>query len=261
MEPMAQIPDAFADLAAAVVKAAEADERILGITVNGSAATGGTDEYSDLDLVIVSTDEAHRALLGEAKEFAAGLGELLTAFTGEHVGEPRVLITLYGSPPRHVDLKFVGVSDLDHRVEDGVVLWERGSAVTKGLANGLAEWPQADPQWIEDRFWVWVHYVGAKIGRGELFEAVDALTMMRGSALAPLAIAGRVDRPAGVRRIERIRPDLVLALAATVPTAERDACLRALDATVELYRQLRDTSAVEARSAAEEVAVAYVRSL
>lgn len=261
MEPMAQIPDAFADLAAAVVDAAEADERILGITVNGSAATGGTDEYSDLDLVIVSTDEGHRALLAEAKTFAAGLGELLAAFTGEHVGEPRVLITLYGSPPRHVDLKFVSVSDLDHRVEDGVVLWEREDAVTKALANGVAVWPKADPQWIEDRFWVWVHYVGAKIGRGELFEAVDALTMMRGSALAPLAIAGRVDRPAGVRRIERIRPDLVPALEATVATASREDCLRALGATVELYRQLRDPSTVEVKTAAEEVAVAYVRAL
>ena len=32
-------------------------------------------------------------------------------FTGEHVGESRVLICLYGPPLLHVDLKFVSLSD------------------------------------------------------------------------------------------------------------------------------------------------------
>ncbi|MER7057532.1 MULTISPECIES: hypothetical protein [unclassified Streptomyces] len=27
-----------------------------------------------------------------------------------------------------------------------------------------------DLQWIEDRFWIWVHYGATKLGRGELFE-------------------------------------------------------------------------------------------
>jgi hypothetical protein len=186
---------------------------------------------------------------------------MLTAFTGEHVGEPRLLITLYDAPVRHVDLKFVGLSDLDHRAEDGVVVWERGDAVTKALSRTPAIWPRRDPQWIEDRFWVWVHYVAAKIGRGELFDAIDALTWIRGTAIAPLAVGARVDRPSGVRRIERIRPDLVPALTATVAAPTRDDSLRALAATVELYRQLRDPAAVEVRSAAEKAAVAYADAL
>jgi hypothetical protein len=49
--------------------------------------------------------------------FAGALGPLLSAFTGDHVGEPRLLICLYGPPLLHVDLKFVTPADLAERVE------------------------------------------------------------------------------------------------------------------------------------------------
>ena len=69
------------------------------------------------------------------------LGPLLACFTGEHVGEPRLLIALYGPPLLHVDLKFVAERDLDVRVEDGRVLWQRDGALDRALAprrGGLA---------------------------------------------------------------------------------------------------------------------------
>ena len=74
--------------------------------------------------------------------FAAGLGLLLACFTGEHVGEPRLLIALYGPPPLHVDLKFVADRDLDDRVEDGLVLWQRDGAVEAALRRAEAVWPR-----------------------------------------------------------------------------------------------------------------------
>ena len=92
-----------------LLAACRADPRILGVTLAGSAATGQMDEFSDVDTVIVSTDESHAELLAGAPAFAASIGPLLAAFTGEHVGEPRLLIALYGPPLLHVDLKFVGL--------------------------------------------------------------------------------------------------------------------------------------------------------
>ncbi|HWM36902.1 MAG TPA: hypothetical protein VNS49_07270, partial [Streptomyces sp.] len=84
----------------------------------------------------------------------------------------------------------------------------------------------------------------------------DALTMIRSAALAPLVTGGKVAKPAGVRRIERISPAHVTALEQTVAVPSHDDCLRALRATVELYRQLRETAGaaygVERRTAAEE---------
>jgi hypothetical protein len=107
-----------------------------------------------------------------------------------------------------------------------------------------------------------VHYVTAKIARGELFEAVDGLTAMRSLALAPLATAGRTDKPAGVRRLEQLAPEHLEAFSATVPVATRADCIRALWATIDLYRRLRDQAdemaagrQVLRRSAAEAAVV------
>ena len=104
----------------AVIAAIKDDPRVVGLTAGGSAVTGTMDEFSDLDLVVICCDEHQPELLAGAPAFAAGLGPLLACFTGEHVGEPRLLVALYGPPPVHVDLKFVADSQLDQRVENGL---------------------------------------------------------------------------------------------------------------------------------------------
>jgi len=236
------------------------DPRIAGLLLAGSSATGEMDEFSDIDTVIVSTDESHPALLAGAQELAASLGPLLAAFTGEHVGEPRLLIALYGPPLLHVDFKFVGLSDLAVRVEDGVIAWERDGLVSAALAGSAAVWPMPDPQWLEDRFWVWVHYCAAKIGRGELFECLDGLSMIRGLVLGPLLAVRAGARPQGARRLERLAPEDVPALAATVGDHSVAGCADALRAAIALYRELRDP-AVERREEAEEASVAYLEEV
>ncbi len=117
----------------------------------------------------------------------------------------------------HVDLKFITAEDLRDRVEDGAVLWQRNDSVDQVLAASAAQWPQPDPQWIEDRFWVWVHYTAVKIARGELFEALGALSAVRSAAIAPLAVRGRTPKPSGVRRqLETLAPELVPEFSETV---------------------------------------------
>jgi hypothetical protein len=140
------------------------------------------------------------------------------------------------------------------------VLWQRDDTVDRVRQESTAAWPQPDVQRIEDQFWVWVHYVAVKIQRGEIFEAIEGLGMMRSSAIAPLAGLGRTGRPAGVRRLETIAPELVPELRETVPTADRDDCLRALRASIEVYRKIRETSGVQTdrRTAAEEAALAFL---
>jgi len=58
---------------------------------------------------------------------------LLAAFPGDHVGEPRLLICLYGPPLLHVDLKFMSTDEFLHRVEDPMVLWDRAGALRAAL--------------------------------------------------------------------------------------------------------------------------------
>lgn len=259
-----RLPAPHARFLAAAVPGLAADPRVVGVAAGGSYAAGDVDEFSDLDLVVGIEPAAYDMVMAERRAIAARLGPLLVAFTGEHVGEPRLLICLYGPPLLHVDLKFVRVEDAAARVEDPIVLWERDGRLAAALAAGVARYPEPDMQAIEDRFWTLTHYIAGKAGRGELLEAVDALSFVRSLALGPMALAIRGARPTGVRKIERVAPDLAARLASTVAPCDADACLAALEEAIVLYRELRDAvgaPGLRRHVDAEAAAVAYVREL
>ena len=120
---------------------------------------------------------------------------VVIGFTGEHVCEPRLVITLVGPPLLHVDFKFVCVSDFAERDEKPVILWDRDGSLAHTRSGPPPARAPLDLQWIEDRFWVWVHYGATKLGRGELFEVVSFLNYLREAVLAPL-ITHRMGAPA-----------------------------------------------------------------
>jgi len=222
------------------------------------------DEHSDLDLVIAVEEASRDAVMAERFELARSLGPLLTAFTGEHVGAPRLLICFYGPPILHVDLKFVTVDEAAPRVDENRVLFDRGGRLAAALATHEPSYPQPDLQWIEDRIWGWVHYLGGKIARGELFEAIDGLGYIRARVLGPLILAEHGAQPNGVRRIESAAPALVGPLRDTVPIHDARSCRLALDATIALYRALRARAATDAlvrRSDAERESIAFLDTL
>jgi predicted nucleotidyltransferase len=240
------------------------DSRIVAVAAGGSFLSDTVDEYSDLDLVIVIEPSALESLMPQRQQFAERLGLLLAAFTGEHVGEPRLLICLYDDPLLHVDLKFVSLSDASDRVEDPFILWERDGRLTEVLQERAAVFPEPKPQWIEDRFWVWVYYIGGRIGRGELFEAHDSLGLLRMWVLGPMALQAQGARPAGVRRIEKYAPQYAKAMKATVGRYDGVSCVKALYASVELYRTLREQLAnrdLERRTGAEQAVTKYLEQI
>ncbi|HZV85792.1 MAG TPA: nucleotidyltransferase domain-containing protein, partial [Brevundimonas sp.] len=103
------------------------DRRILGVLMTGSLASGAADRFSDLDLVVVVSPDDNASMMADRRAIAAGLGDLLSCFTGEHVGEPRLLICLYkvdgGDGVIHVDLKVITPDDLAARVDEPIVLY------------------------------------------------------------------------------------------------------------------------------------------
>ena len=238
----------------------QADARLLGVAAGGSFIRGQLDEYSDIDLVLVYREDASPTA-SERMEIARGLGALLVAFTGEHVGEPRLLICLYGPPLLHVDLKFVALKEFGARVEDPRILWERDGKLAEVLRSTPAHWPEPDPQWLEDRFWVWTHYAATKLGRGELFDVLDMLGFLLAVVLGPLAMKEQGRRPQGTRRLETQAAQWVPALKETVATHDARSCATGLRAAVRLYRELRERIApanLERRKEAEAEAVRYL---
>lgn len=253
------LPEAHRRFIAHALEVFRLDARIVGVTAAGSFLTGQMDEFSDVDLVVVTEPEQQDAVMRERTAIAGRLGHLLAGFSGEHVGEPRVFICLYDAPLLHVDLKFVSLSDVHLRVEEPAVLWERDGRVTAALAQGEGRYPQPDLAWIEARFWIWMHYGAGKIGRGELFEALDLISFVRSTVLGPLALQRAGARPQGVRKIELHDSGFAAALEATVARYDALDCLRALEACIGLYRELRGgTPRVDAKADAEAAATAYV---
>ncbi len=238
----------------AVVTSAAADPRVIGVLAVGSAATASMDRYSDLDFMVVGRDDCLLDLRRDAKEFAARIGPLLSAFTGEHVREPGLLLCLYGPPPVRVDINFLADRDLDRRVENGRILWQRDGQIDAALGRTPANWPSTGPQWMEDRFWTWIFNGATKLGRGELFACLEEVAFLRRVVLAPLIAQSRGFRPSGVRRIEQIAPDLVPDLQETVGDYSPSGCARALLATVTLYRLLREEHPDLAHQEAAEAA-------
>lgn len=240
MANVTNLPDRHRTFLEQALPALERDVRLAGVAAAGSFVTGGMDEFSDVDLVIAVDPAAYDEVMADRQQIAAGLGNLLAAFTGEHVGEPRVLICLYGPTPLHVDLKFVRLDEAGDRVEDPVVLLDRDGRLAEVLGGSDAEHPQPDLQWIEDRFWIWIHYGASKAGRGELFEAHDFLAYLRMQVLGPLALLASGAQPTGVRKIEASAPTYVEQLRATIGAYDADACLAALEVSADLYLGLRE---------------------
>jgi hypothetical protein len=237
---------------------------LCGLAAGGSMVSSRLDEYSDLDLIVAVAEAASPLGTSDRMEIARRLGTLLAAFTGDHVHEPRLLICLYGPPLLHVDLKFLPTKQLNPRVEDPIVFWDRDGEVRRVLGSASAAYPPPDLQWIEDRFWVWVHYGAAKIGRGELLEAVDVLGSLRRFVLGPLALERGGKRPDGVRRVEELPRKSLLDLESTVATCDSSSCWQALSRAIAVYREERNghaPSALLRRTAAEAAAVGYVEEV
>jgi hypothetical protein len=172
--------------------------------------------------------------------YAQKLGPLLSAFTGEHVGEPRLLICLYDHPLLHVDIKFVSLEEFKERVENPHILLDKEGVLQRIMEQTTPHFPQPDFQWIEDRFWTWIHYALLKVGRGEYMEAFDFLGYLRMVVLGPLLHLKNNNLPRGVRKVESTIPkqDLHL-LVGTLPSYTKPSLLSSLKNAVELYKSLR----------------------
>lgn len=233
----ASLPDAHRQFLARSLPVLQADTRVCAIYAGGSFARDTMDVYSDLDLLIVVAEHDLPQLRPEAQHIAARCGDLLAAFTGEHVGQPDLLICLFDQPLLHVDLKFASA------VAPGyTLLWSGQTEPAVALVSGGDGAPDLD--WIEARFWTWIHYGAGKIARGELLEAVDFLAFLRMSVLGPLALALYQAPAHGVRRVETaLPPALAARLAATVCSYDVRDCMRAFNAALDLYLALRERHA------------------
>lgn len=235
------LPESHALFLDHVRAAVVGDERLSALLIGGSYIHGGLDVHSDLDFVIVAQDEYYADVMAARMDFAEALPDFLTAFTGEHVGEPRLLICLYGPPLLHIDLKFVLAADLDRQIEQRAVLYARDPQdIARRTGAAVVSWPNLPPDWFEARAWIWLHYAATKLARGELYEAIGMLAFFRDQVLGPLLCrrAGLSQR--GVRRLEAFGLDPDGRLADTLAGHDAGSVRAAILSAIDLYLALRD---------------------
>jgi hypothetical protein len=250
-------PTAHQSFVRRAIERLAADARFVGLAAAGSWAENTMDEFSDLDLVLAIETACADEVMAQRHAIAQSLGDLLVSFTGEHVGEPRLIIGLYDHPLLHVDLKFVPLEEAGKRVDDPVVLWERDGRLSLVLGQGRGVFPAPDQPWIEDRFWVWVHAAAARVARGELFDAIEFLSFLRVNVLGPLSLQQAGRKPMGTRRVETALPAFTSELVGTLSGHDAQGCFAAIERCAELYRRMRSDN-VKRHERAEAAAMNYL---
>ena len=183
----ASIPEAHGEFLNYALPQLQADGDIIAIAAAGSFVSPGLDEHSDLDLVIVVADPELPTDLARRTEIAHKLGDLIACFTGEHVGEPRLLLCLYAPWLLHVDLKFTTLEGFRERVDDPAILYDPSDGLARVIKEFPNHYPLPDLQWAEDRIWIWIHYAASKVRRGELLTASrPPITSCKGSSVQVL---------------------------------------------------------------------------
>lgn len=213
---------------------------VVGMALSGSLATGSGDAFSDIDLVVVSGSEIGLEKVRE--RLIRSCGVHVARYSGEHVGEPRLVVVLYSDLIK-VDFVFLEQDDLAawNGGRPIAILWERGGVLSRELAGRQSSSSRAEAvDFLERRFWSWTWYGFAKLLRGERYEALSAIGYLRDKALFPALAARSGSSQRGARRIDELVAAADLPFDATVPRLEDDDLLAALRACVRVYRALAD---------------------
>jgi predicted nucleotidyltransferase len=230
------------------VDACSADHRIVAAFLFGSHARGEADEYSDLDLGVITSDDALENVMAERTAFVRRLGEPVFM---EDFGHDRIafFILTDGTECEVVFGREGALEELD--VGPFVTLVDK-----RGILDGAElPLPQPDPDERREQLrqvlnWFWhdlSHFMAA-LGRGELWWAYGQLEALRRYCVNLLRIEhGAEAQEEAYEKVEKAVP--VSELAALQPTfgpMERDAILRAALDIVSFFREH-----------APQVAVAY----
>jgi hypothetical protein len=212
----------------------------IGTAALGSFAYGDDDEYSDLDLLIVTLDVEKPDVATALPEIARQGGDLAACYDGSHLGKPNLHICLYDNPMRRVDLKGVPLAEyISDQVQQPKIVDDPKGTLAEVANKIVGRYSKPKFQYIENRFWVWIINCAQKVRRGDLFEALNYVSVVRKSALLPLIHFINGSEPRGYRNLHVLAPEYEKLLHKTHPIAvSKSAITTALQETVDLYRKL-----------------------
>jgi predicted nucleotidyltransferase len=225
------------------VAACQADERIVAAFLGGSYARGTTDAYSDLDLYLVTTDEAYDDFFAGRMDFIHLLGEPIFLKESRDYGFDLMLFIFAEGTEGELGLgresHFTHIHGGPHKV-----LLDK-----KGILAGVL-FPLYEPDEVEQVetlhsmiSWFWhdlLHHFMTPIARGQLWSAYGALEDLRRTCVNLARLRQNFEAVAeGYEKIEQAIPVEQLApLQTTFCPMEREDMLQAALVVVRFYQEL-----------------------
>ena len=161
------------------VAACAADGRVIAASLYGSRARGAADEHSDLDLGVITTDEAYDDFVAGREEFVRLLGEPLFS---EVFGSPVTLFVIY-SGGEEVEFAFGRESELrlSHDGPSAILLDKKGILVGAIFARRLPAESEQVESLRRQISWFWhdLSHFNTAMARGRLWWAQGQLEALR----------------------------------------------------------------------------------
>lgn len=212
---------------------AASESRISAALVYGSVAQGRADEWSDLDLLLVTSGD-REVLWAERQQIADRiLGDEGCVWAGEVSHQRPYRYGAYRADAAQLDLTMdEGRAKPWHGLADGFVpLLDRDNIVEK-LRADFADWKPHEPdaKVSDGPTWVWLKYLAGRLRRGQYWMVRCGLVSLAYERIVPLlgVTPNAVDTA--------LPADLRHRLYGALPVdAEVGELTRALRATTELY--------------------------
>lgn len=161
------------------IAACQADKRVVAAFLAGSYARGAADAHSDLDLGLITTDEAYETFFAERETFIRLLGEPLFL---EDFGSPHTVFIIF---PNGAEVELgIGRASRFKQIHNGpyITLLDK-----TGILNDVVfPQPEADPaEQIETLrrliavFWHDLSHFTTALSRGQLWWAHGQLEILR----------------------------------------------------------------------------------
>lgn len=220
-------------------EALKSDYRIGGVLLVGSGDFGFKDEFSDIDLaVVVSEEQDALTVFRDWELMIRDLLPVLWCFTdirGPEVGLYAFILEDF----LEIDISFQSLSVLSARSPNWTVLFDRTGQIEENLHVSRSESLEPNLETLYtrrlDSIWHYVTHVAVSIKRGHLWRAMHYLEEIRNRTIELEGLV-RKRQSRHFREVDQLPRDWLAALERTFPARlAHDELVRALYAATECF--------------------------
>ena len=219
------------------------DERVVAAFLGGSNAKGKADQFSDIDLCVITTDSAYKDFYNQRESFLQSLGELVFL---ENFGNPKIAYFIFADGTEG-ELNFAHEGHLDqiHSGRFRVLLDKQNILATAVFSEDVADAAGQMEELRHNIDWFWhemSHFITA-IGRGQLWWARGQLEALRAKCVNLARLQNNFsDMGAGEEPYFKIENEISVEKLAPLKTTfclmEKNAMLESAWIIVQFYKQI-----------------------